>query len=630
MKSSAYSKTYTSYSGADIVATITPQGGKTIVVGELATISYSLHREVYPVNTLGRINAKGFCLPESARILTKDRGYLSVKDIKVGDYIQSSPLTFNKVSGKYDQPEKECLRITLRDGYEIDASYDHPIMTSDWWKNAMDINVGDKIFIASISPCPATEYPISDDILSMVAYLIGDGSIHTYTKPNGSIEYRISLSISNSEMSTIGRDVTEILGRLNIGYTDSDSDGCIDRRISVCTMGGGKTDWRQREYNDLHKTLLVFDLYGTYSHTKFIPPQLISGLSARQTSLFLNRLFSTDGCYCVSDDLRYIEAKYCSTSVVLAQDVRLMLSKLGICALMNVDHKVGRVGGRTDIVSKHDAHLVVISDCKNLLKFIKLVDIFGKEDRIAKHVPMLSRRVNTVVLPIEMKEFADIVRRILINRNDGKKSGIGLKKFISKYNLSNYNLSLTPRRAYMVADAIKDPDFSMFVEKIVNKAILRDDECIYKTVVRVDSIGCLPTFDLTVEEQESFISNFVLVHNTRGPRTIAGSLVFTVFDRHLVSTFVQQGFSGEPYSKFTDDDRQDMILNMKLDEMPPIDVTITMSNELGNQSTLRIYGVLFVDEGQVMSIEDVLTEQTVSYIASDIEMLRNTKDVGGV
>lgn len=56
---SAYQQTYNSYSGADIVATMTPLGGKPIVFGSIQTISYSIFRPMTPVFALGKINAQG-------------------------------------------------------------------------------------------------------------------------------------------------------------------------------------------------------------------------------------------------------------------------------------------------------------------------------------------------------------------------------------------------------------------------------------------------------------------------------------------------------------------------------------------------------------------------------------------
>lgn len=50
----------TSYSGTDMVATITLPGKGPIVFGELSDISYSVFREKVPVRALGRINMKGY------------------------------------------------------------------------------------------------------------------------------------------------------------------------------------------------------------------------------------------------------------------------------------------------------------------------------------------------------------------------------------------------------------------------------------------------------------------------------------------------------------------------------------------------------------------------------------------
>src|SRR5437763_13223272 len=54
-----YNGVSTSFSGADIVTSITPYGGSPIVFGELQTISYSIYRPMQPVYALGQINPKG-------------------------------------------------------------------------------------------------------------------------------------------------------------------------------------------------------------------------------------------------------------------------------------------------------------------------------------------------------------------------------------------------------------------------------------------------------------------------------------------------------------------------------------------------------------------------------------------
>jgi len=89
---------------------------------------------------------------------------------------------------------------------------------------------------------------------------------------------------------------------------------------------------------------------------------------------------------------------------------------------------------------------------------------------------------------------------------------------------------------------------------------------------------------------------------TKGVRLVAGTLVFRVFDRHIIYQIYEEAFKNR----------------LLMDEMPPFHVTVVFSNEYGHASALRILGVTVVDEGQVMSIEDIYTEQTMRYLARDI------------
>lgn len=116
---------------------------------------------------------------------------------------------------------------------------------------------------------------------------------------------------------------------------------------------------------------------------------------------------------------------------------------------------------------------------------------------------------------------------------------------------------------------------------------------------------------------------------TTGGRTIAGSLIFTVFDRHIIMRIID-AMNSSMYESLTENDREDMKMNMKMDELPPIDITIAFKNELGDASNIKLYGITFVDEGQVMSIEDMITEQTMSYMAQDIELIKVGGDLNGL
>lgn len=96
-----------------------------------------------------------------------------------------------------------------------------------------------------------------------------------------------------------------------------------------------------------------------------------------------------------------------------------------------------------------------------------------------------------------------------------------------------------------------------------------------------------------------------------GPRSIAGSLVFTVFNKHWMNSIMDQ-LKDKSVMKNA---------HFITDELPPFDVTISFANEYGFDSKMAIYGVRIMNEGQVMSINDIYIENTYQYVATDIDLM---------
>lgn len=103
------------------------------------------------------------------------------------------------------------------------------------------------------------------------------------------------------------------------------------------------------------------------------------------------------------------------------------------------------------------------------------------------------------------------------------------------------------------------------------------------------------------------------VGHTRGPRTVAGTIIFTVFDRNILVAALHKAFQ-DSSSNFLD-------YSILSDELPPFDIHITFLNEYGQSAQLIIYGAKIASEGQVMSIEDMITENTVQFLADDIRAM---------
>jgi hypothetical protein len=127
---------------------------------------------------------------------------------------------------------------------------------------------------------------------------------------------------------------------------------------------------------------------------------------------------------------------------------------------------------------------------------------------------------------------------------------------------------------------------------------------------------------------------------SRGKRGIAGSLIFTVFDRpalyqmleaHHNSPSEMQFFTrahntlpGDPSHKRgiaeVSTQTRDVVSKTPYyaDQIPPFDITITFVNEYGQAAVRSIYGVELLNEGSGASMDDIVIEETMTYVAREI------------
>ncbi|MGG1071146.1 hypothetical protein COJ01_18295 [Priestia megaterium] len=131
---------------------------------------------------------------------------------------------------------------------------------------------------------------------------------------------------------------------------------------------------------------------------------------------------------------------------------------------------------------------------------------------------------------------------------------------------------------------------------------------------------------------------------SRGKRGIAGSLVFTVFDRDALYQLKQQAVVHRHGLNQTDalsdnsaqilsatdnaaalTNRNDLIKGWQtkrkanfIDEIPPFDITINFLNEYGQASKMEIYGVEILNEGMGLSVDDLTTEKACTFVARNI------------
>lgn len=97
-----------------------------------------------------------------------------------------------------------------------------------------------------------------------------------------------------------------------------------------------------------------------------------------------------------------------------------------------------------------------------------------------------------------------------------------------------------------------------------------------------------------------------------GKRTIAGTLIVTQFTVDVLLEFLQ--------SVMQIDGSKDTLYT-KVDQLPPFNITMMFTNEQGYASKRTLLGVKFVTDGVVYSIQDMMVEQTLSWMALDFTPL---------
>jgi len=169
--------------------------------------------------------------------------------------------------------------------------------------------------------------------------------------------------------------------------------------------------------------------------------------------------------------------------------------------------------------------------------------------------------------------------------------------------LSNYSYSGTDAVATIVVPVIDNNGFYTGQESIV--------------------LGELQTISYSIHRENSPIRTVGNVNPKgfiKGGRTIAGSLIFTTFREYAF-------YRLQAFRKFLSNTNNNQFFAPLADMLPPFDVVLTFFDEYGGGSKMKLFGITIVDEGQTVSVDDLITEQTYTYMARGIQpMIRLTAE----
>lgn len=398
------------------------------------------------------------------------------------------------VSAHMSPGVKPIIEIRTALGRTLRVTEDHRVRVFGGYSRAGDLSVGSRVMTMrkcyEFGTMNESEYRIA-----LTAYLVGGGCCGL---GGGSFEI------------TGNKAVAEHVIRL-----------CSNDELRATTHAARPGIWRLdfRRCARIRCFMAEDGLSGKYSCDKHIPDWVFA-LDRDGTRLFLECLWATGGS--VKKDRRGLaEIAYCSTSPLLASDVRALLSKFGIATSLRV-----KKSGHRDKAGEHhicrDAFIVRVHGYRSQKTFLDTLNVPGKPSfKIhPSHAGQDDRgdRGNRDTLPVEGNELiwrlaAYVEDPLRPGRNE---RGRGLNSVFNKvgsevrrkpkYPISRFKLNKYIE-AFRLLCLDDKPEF-------IELQAFAEGDAMYDKVVSIKRIGVFPTFDIEVAGAHNFVSDNICVHNS--------------------------------------------------------------------------------------------------------------------
>lgn len=385
---------------------------------------------------------------------------------------------------------KQTKKINTDLGYEIETSFNHPIlvMTKEGaleYKKSEDIVVGDYLPISRNNNIWGNETKISYDLDSFVESFSNQGKWQL-TK-NGKLKFP----------TTLTKEFSLILGYLigdgcltrddMIMFTNEDDD-ILNNYISFFTENVGANVKQKDEINfNIYSKLLreYFRQIGLEQVGAFekVVPRIILNSTKENVSYFLKGLFDTDGCVTSKN------VQYCTASQKLSKQVQILLLNFGIIAF------------RQKYYNKQfkTYHYKIIISSHHIDKFNAEIGFSCKRKQsLLNKYCEVKRNPNKDIIPYQQTHISNICPK-----------GYTRDKF---YHVIKGNNNLTYQKLELVFDIDERFENKDTKDFKVLKEIYNLNYYYAKVTDIADSENHL--YDLNMPETNSFIGNGFVNHNT--------------------------------------------------------------------------------------------------------------------
>jgi replicative DNA helicase len=399
----------------------------------------------------------GKCLAKDSKIVLADGSLSTIEEIYHRNRAELLTLkdhwkfAFTQPSAFVDDGIKPVFKLTTRLGRSIETTITHPYLTIRGWRKLSELNPGDRIAVPRHINVFGNE-DLSESKVKSLAYLIGDGCLT-----------HISPQFTNSN-PILQKDFIEAVA----------------------------------EFPDIE-----VKFFSKNAKQKTIP-DFVFKLKRSLISLFLNRLFSTDGWITVLKSGQ-VQLGYATVSEKLARQVQHLLLRFGVIAKL----KKRLVKYKED---RREAWQLDVTDSLSIKNFIEGIGIFGKERAILSAREALTRkkdRTNCDLIPIEIWQQLQLAKANEPRTVLAKRAGI---KGYSNIHVGQR--TLTREKLFILASTLEN----LPLQQLATSDIYWDE------IISIEYVGERQVYDLTIPETHNFVANDICVHNTSFALNIAHNI----------------------------------------------------------------------------------------------------------
>ncbi|MDB9311166.1 replicative DNA helicase [Aphanizomenon sp. CS-733/32] len=310
----------------------------------------------------------------------------------------------------------------------------------------------------------------------------------TFTQPSAFVDdgikpvFRITTRLGRAIETTITHPFLTIKGWQRLENLQAGNKIAIPRKIDVF----GTETIRECEVKLLADSLKNSD-------DKTIPP-IVFKLEKPQLSLFINRLFATNGWATLLNSGQS-QLGYGTVSEKLARQIQHLLLRFGIIA--SLKKRFVKYNN-----TRRPAWQLDITDALSIKNFIAEIGIFSKEAALAKVTAAISQKryqTNRDLIPVQIWE------QIAAAKGRETWSSLAKRAGIKSYtNIHVGKRALTRERLWILATTLDN----LPLQQLANSDVYWDE------IISIESVGNKQVYDLTIPETHNFIANDICVHNT--------------------------------------------------------------------------------------------------------------------